>query len=290
MAFDRMSWGYSVRAAALAVTLAAALAVAACATGGGVGYSGGYAGGGGGVSGGGSGGSGGGDTGGTTVIGGSGGAGGSGGSGGGDTGGTGGSGGYCSEDPCKLTMPQCGCPQGEACHLVSYFRVCLPAGNQTSSQSCQDDCAPGLVCLEAPGTYTDPICHKYCYDDSDCDPPGGLCLLSILGNVGACTHNCDPITTVGCDEPNHKCGIFTEADPPYRNLTQCTAAGTGTQQQPCSSSFDCAPGLECLSINSQTMCLTWCNVNAPYCPVGTCLSFTTPMLLGSVEYGACYQG
>ncbi len=174
--------------------------------------------------------------------------------------------------------------------LSGSFRPvsCAPEGGKLSSEACQSDCGAGMRCLDA-NEGAGPLCHKYCITDEDCDAPGGVCLLSVtgLGPEKLCTHNCDPVSTAGCADANSKCEIFSLTADPYKSLTQCVGYGTGTQGTPCSGTDDCGKGMGCFNTGNQTVCLYYCMVNAPTCPVGQCAGFASPKMLGTVEYGAC---
>jgi hypothetical protein len=75
---------------------------------------------------------------------------------------------------------------------------------------------------------------------------------------------------------------------PMRFFTNCLAAGSATQGQACLGTADCASGYSCINYNMTNTCAKWCTVASPSCPGGaTCASFNTPLLIGSVEYGAC---
>lgn len=226
----------------------------------------------------------------TTSLGGAGGAGGAGGE---ATGGGGGQGGAaCSGDPCKLVPPQCGCPSSERCHWNYSGAECVADGTQESSEACDNDCVAGYRCVD--NHEGGPrICHQYCETDDDCLGPGSLCIVGFGSpDYRVCTHNCDPISDVGCAETDMKCDIFRETDPPNRSLTQCAGSGSLGQGQECATTSDCAPGYSCFGITGQTgeWCMKWCDVNAATsgCPAGTtCYPFSSPIIIGSIEYGAC---
>jgi hypothetical protein len=235
--------------------------------------------------------------------------GGSGGVGGvGGTGGTGGEGGLggmggqggeppaCSEEPCKLVLPQCGCDEGTTqCQIdQAGVRSCVPEGTSEPGTFCTQDCTPGYTCLNNGGTGLASVCHKFCATDVDCPAPGGLCINPVAGGAAkACSQNCDPVTDTGCkeNEPSLKCDIAQELAPPNRWLTRCVNAGAGVQDSVCTSINQCAPGHGCIGVDMEpeNHCLRWCNLGAPNCPGGThmCVGFTTPIIIGSITYGAC---
>src|SRR5262249_55420901 len=52
--------------------------------------------------------------------------------------------GPCAESPCKATLPQCGCPTGQACYLSSTGPKCGAPGIVDESDECTTnaDCIP----------------------------------------------------------------------------------------------------------------------------------------------------
>jgi hypothetical protein len=227
-------------------------------------------------------------------AGGSGGSGNAGGSGGsGNAGGSGGGGGMCSEAPCKLVSPQCGCPAGEQCTVDPMGRSCIPEGDVAWGDLCMgNECEPGTLCINV--TPTGSTCGKFCDDDADCEAPGGLCLLTLndgnggeIPNVTICTDNCDPTTNVGCAVGS--CQLFKENMGLMRDLTLCVESGAGMQGAACVDNADCAPKFGCFNDGMNDLCLKWCKVNQPNCPAGTaCLALQDPPILGNVEYGVCF--
>lgn len=212
-----------------------------------------------------------------------------------NVGGMGGSPPACSEDPCKLTAPQCGCLADQKCTWTSDEHSCVKDGEITQGEKCGivDICEAGTHCLGLAGLS---ICRSYCTADSECNAPGGLCVLQATKNATEtwdqkwCSDNCDPASGVGCAAVGSKCELSREQDGQMRYFTLCLPAGSGTQQSPCPNGFeDCANGYGCigLDMNMQPICLQWCNVDSPQCGTGTCTNFQTPVVLGSVTYGAC---
>src|SRR5688572_19519517 len=83
----------------------------------------------------------------------------------------------CSEQPCKLVAPQCGCEVGYACTVDGPgSRACVQAGTAGQSEPCDDAtfCEAGTICVG----YTDAqtSCATFCDDDSQCVAPGGKCV------------------------------------------------------------------------------------------------------------------
>jgi hypothetical protein len=210
-------------------------------------------------------------------------------------GGTGGSA-PCSEQPCKLTLPQCGCATDEQCTLVEGSRTCVANGSVGAGLECTgNDCVAGYLCVQMggpPGT-----CHKFCEVDNDCSPPAGLCAIPLTGSGGAdpvtvCSESCNPITSSGCPVAGMKCDLAQATAPPQSWFTLCTLVGTAGQGQSCVVSGDCATGLGCFNTaqppSQDLRCLAWCKPTAPSCPTNTsCNSLNPQLLIGSDEYGAC---
>lgn len=207
----------------------------------------------------------------------------------------------CSESPCKLVAPQCGCADGQACSVKATGRYCTAAGDTPIGQACNlaSNCMPGALCVKTSGTVS--TCMPFCASDGDCQPPGGLCILNLSDGKGGqipdatiCTENCDPVTSTGCPVAGTGCQLGREADGQMRFFTRCTGAGSGKQKASCPNGVDdCAPGYSCFTVDATDMCLKFCEVSAPApgCPGGT---VCTPIQIddvnaqiGNVQYGAC---
>lgn len=203
----------------------------------------------------------------------------------------------CAEDPCKLTVPQCGCAPGEQCSVDGSGIACSPMGNTGNGQACTGfDCSPGLLCVNTTASVS--TCAKFCDSDSDCTAPGGLCIIGLndanqnpIPGVTLCTENCDPTTNIGCPVGGTACEVAQENGGQMRFLTHCAPAGAGQQDAVCVSSADCAPKFDCYNTTNPTAvkCLKNCKASAPNgCPAGTaCQFFATPVIVGGEEYGAC---
>jgi hypothetical protein len=203
----------------------------------------------------------------------------------------------CPDDPCKLTLPQCGCAAGEQCSVDGSGRACIPTGSTQNGQSCAGpDCAPGLLCVNTSDTVS--TCGKFCDDDGDCTAPGGLCIIGLndgsgnaIPGVTMCTENCDPTTNVGCPAAGTSCQVAQESAGQMRFLTHCDGAGNKQQGATCVTNADCAPTFGCYRISTGPdvfQCLKNCKMSTQSCPAGAqCLFFQTPELVGNEEYGAC---
>ncbi len=199
----------------------------------------------------------------------------------------------CTESPCRLVAPQCGCPSAQACVLDGTgARFCATAGAAMTGQSCTGvaGCRAGDLCINiaAPGTTN--VCSHFCSSDADCS--GGLCLITLddgsggaLPGVTLCTHVCDPVTQTGCPAAAY-CGVFQETTGAMRPLTDCaTPVGTGGQGATCFDDTDCRAGFGCVG----GACLHWCRY-----PAGTgctggliCYGFSTPIIIRGQQYGVC---
>lgn len=210
--------------------------------------------------------------------------------------GMGGSGGFddnCSEDPCKLTLPQCGCPPGDRCALQPGAvpeRVCAPDGDKAIGEECNGDCSAGALCISL-GAMPNPVslCRKHCESDAECSNPGGLCVLSLNNSDELfCSENCLPDSNAGCDAAA-KCAIAQEPDGLQRYFTVCANPGPGTQGSACAGNIDdCAATFTCVNDGTSDFCAKYCQVNNPSCPVGTqCFSLAEPQVINNVEYGVC---
>ena len=202
-----------------------------------------------------------------------------------------GAGAMCSEDPCKLVAPQCGCPTGEKCTWNAGVRSCAPDGDVGEGESC-GNCQAGMLCVGFPGANT---CKRFCNTDNDCPAgPGSICVLEINDPNDVpypqmwCSDNCDPVTGTGCPATAGCELLRTETSPWF---TVCEGAGSGTQGASCTDFQDCAPGYGCFQDPNTLMnfCLRYTNVDSPQCPNGTTLAeLNPPAVIGTVTYGVCF--
>ena len=201
----------------------------------------------------------------------------------------------CTESPCRLVSPQCGCAGGQACYLTGATRACAAAGTGTEGAACtsSSSCAPGFDCINFSGTASGQQCTRYCGTDADCGGrAGALCIGTLNDGAGGtvpgvrtCTAGCNPVTSLGC-APGLGCAVYRESSGARRWLTDCGGpVGSGTQDAICFDDSDCAPGHAC----DGTYCLRWCRVGVGSdCDFGyTCYRFTTPAVIGGTEYGVC---
>jgi len=202
----------------------------------------------------------------------------------------------CSETPCRLVPPQCGCPAGQSCYLNGTARTCAATGTIPEGSACSgvSDCVGGTLCVNFSATGAGQMCSRMCGADGDC-AGGGLCIGQLSDGMGGalpgvrlCTRSCDPIAQTGC-VAGLECTLFEEAAGARRLYRDCTGAlGSGTTFTPCTDEDDCAGGYACIDVGFGPECAHWCNVGTGAgCTTGSCLGFTTPLVVGAVEYGVC---
>lgn len=221
--------------------------------------------------------------------------GGQGGSGAGDTGGDGptganntgasGAGGQCSEDPCKLVAPQCGCGEGEACTLDAsgVNRVCAPAGSAMPNASCDgaNQCVAGSFCNNG-------FCNPFCVDDGPCTPLGSVCALPFGSGDLICSDPCDPTTGGGCVAGS---GCYLGSTEQNVGFAVCFPSANVPDGGACGSLNDCSPGSGCYDDGAgNALCFRQCFVaNGEPCPsLGlTCVAFDPPVVVVGNEFGVC---
>jgi len=214
----------------------------------------------------------------------------------------------CSETPCKLVSPQCGCGAGQACYMdPDGARTCAAAGSTPAAGGCTAiaDCAAGNTCVGLSDTVG--ACHRFCDTDADCGgQPGALCILGLADTMGAdlpettCTLGCEPATNTGCPAGSW-CFLGQESEGAMRDLSHCSAdpQGPATQGQACATQEDCAPGFLCLDTDGAgtTECLQLCRNPStsfpgpsPDCPssIYDCVALDPGAALGSTTYGVCF--
>jgi hypothetical protein len=178
---------------------------------------------------------------------------------------------------CRLTPPQCGCPEGQACVQGTTARACVPAGDVPIGQVCGDlsDCAPGASC----GRYgSTGICSQFCIGDDDC-PPSSRCLLSVGPGANICSLPCDPARA------SERCGTGT-CDL-FGGVLACRDVGPGGRASSCASNLDCGAGLHCQVELGTFTCDILCGPGVA-CPSGEyCQRFTSFDPVGPGEWGDC---
>jgi hypothetical protein len=204
----------------------------------------------------------------------------------------------CSESPCKLVEPQCGCPANKACVATQVgTRSCIKAGSVGWGEKCGpvDYCEAGLQCMPKGLTST---CMKLCDSDAQCTAPGGLCVIHLtdkngnpLPNVTFCSESCDLTNNNGCPVAGTACGVAQEQAGQMRFFTVCSQSGKGTQGASCKTNSDCAPTYGCVTTNGMSQCAKWCNQGNPVCPGGTLCEAVNingqEIQVGATVYGVC---
>jgi hypothetical protein len=87
----------------------------------------------------------------------------------------------CSEAPCKLVGPQCGCAANQGCYPDANFEPeCAPAGNVAENGTCEDSsqCVAGTICLQA--TAISGKCFRMCNVNADCVRSGSRCTVVLI--------------------------------------------------------------------------------------------------------------
>jgi hypothetical protein len=207
------------------------------------------------------------------------------------------SGAACSEDPCKLTLPQCGCPAGEQCTAEAAGLTCVPAGTAHAGDACSNAlaCGPGHACVAVGGGPS--LCRRFCDSDADCGGAGARCVFGVgdgkggaLPGVHVCSDACDLVSSTGCSAPGTKCGVAATASQPTLPFTLCEAAGGKAYGQSCTATSECGPGLACFATAQLgSRCTSWCNAASPSCAgtLGQCVGIQPPIQIGSTLYGTC---
>lgn len=213
----------------------------------------------------------------------------------------------CSESPCKLVSPQCGCGAGQACYMdPDGVRSCATAGSGATRSACTAiaDCQAGNTCIGLSASVGG--CHRFCNTDSDCGgQPGALCIIGLEDSSGGalsetvCTMGCEPASNTGCPAGSW-CFLGQESAGAMRDLSHCTAdpVGPGTQGAFCATQDDCAPGHICLDPDGfGNQCLHLCRNPSTVSPTFNadcpntlydCYSLDPAIALGSTTYGVCY--
>jgi hypothetical protein len=192
--------------------------------------------------------------------------------------------------------PQCGCAKTETCDVVDTkgTATCVAFGKATMGKPCTATagCARGLSCVF--GT-----CHAFCdKGGTQCSEPGtGDCVQvtaqggTAIPNLAVCMVQCAPHDPLACGgKTNAGTGVcFVAAD----GSTDCQEGGSRSENQTCSPTDECGPGLVCITTTSGTgtgadACKRWCRVGTNDCGgSAVCRAFSTKVMVGTAEYGAC---
>lgn len=198
----------------------------------------------------------------------------------------------CSESPCRIATPQCGCGAGLACVSSAGVRTCAAPGTAGDGELCTTsaDCAAGLNCSKFGARAPPGICIEYCTTAADCTG-GGSCtqMLPPEPMLGLCSFSCDPVAQTGCPGGT-ACYLFAVLSVPDAIpslASSCTTPSGLAEGAACTRPRDCAPGLTCVPVGAETVCVPQCVVGGAPCLSGSCGSYVPPLSLFGVEYGAC---
>ena len=203
------------------------------------------------------------------------------------------------DDDCKRASPddecgvaeQCGCAPTHTCDVVDSKGTvrCITAGTAPMGHPCTATagCALGLTCIF--GT-----CHAFCDDPTKaCSQPGAGACAQIETSTGTAVPNL-AVCRVACALHDPKsCGGKTNAGIGVCYVddeggTDCQEGGPRTENQTCSATQACGPGLVCTTSSTSSTCKRWCRVGQSDCGAGkTCTGFSTEVKVGDVVYGAC---
>ena len=206
---------------------------------------------------------------------------------------TGDGGGTCVKPPpasCGLA-PQCGCGASQTCEVTDIMgdTACTGAGTAAQGHACTTTggCAAGLTCVFG-------ACRPYCASaGAACGTPGtGNCQqvqntsMVDIKNLKVCLIACALDDASSCGGlPTNTTDPVASCVPTTTGATDCETAGRSTTTCGGQNPPFCAPGYAC--VNSAT-CQKWCKVGGSgQCGAQTCGSFTTPVMIGGVEYGSC---
>ena len=193
------------------------------------------------------------------------------------------------DDECGVAA-QCGCAPTHTCDVADGTgrTRCVTAGTAPMGHPCTATagCALGLTCIF--GT-----CHAFCDEKMACSEPGaGVCTQietssgTAIPNLAICRVACDLHDPTSCGgKTNAGIGVCYVDD---QGNTDCQEGGRRTENQTCSATQACGPGLVCTTSSSSSTCKRWCRVGQNDCGSGkTCTGFSTEVKVGGVVYGAC---
>ena len=195
---------------------------------------------------------------------------------------------------CEL-LPQAGCGSAEACDLTAAddgtvgCRAVTSQGTSNNHCSVDTACRAGYTCVH--DGANSPWCSRFCDHDSDCTGTGSRCVDQLEDHnaqplaVFTCSNACNPYGQTGCPTGMGCLGF----DDGTNDFTDCEYMTGKPDGAACTTSIDCTPGSECVLIGAAKTCRSTCIVgNANTCDVDqTCSGFTSPLVIGGVEYGAC---
>ncbi len=196
---------------------------------------------------------------------------------------------------CSL-VPQGGCSGATpACDLdennETACRAVTSQGVSNSHCSTLTACKAGYTCVGNDNAVEDPFCARFCITDGDCNATGSRCVHPLVDaqnnplNVTVCSNACNPVTQSGCAADM---GCIAQGAS-TGDFTDCIYMGNTGDGGACNTSDDCREGFDCIAQGATSSCRRYCVVgDDSTCPgLQTCESFTSPINIGSTEFGAC---
>jgi hypothetical protein len=96
---------------------------------------------------------------------------------------------------------------------------------------------------------------------------------------------CDPTN------PSLECGANMHCVPTPTGDPICEPpVGPGGAYAACVTRAECGAPLECVNDGSDNCCMTWCSSNADCGGGENCTFLNTPVYVGAIEYGVCWDG
>ncbi len=197
--------------------------------------------------------------------------------------------------PACVLVPQSGCSgTTPACDLAAAddgtvdCRAVTKQGTSDDHCVAATDCKAGFTCVHDTVAADAPWCSRFCVADATCTGTGSRCLDELTDNGGAdvatvCTNACKPVEQTGCPS-GMGCLGFIDAGGDY---TDCEYMSDIADGDPCVHSIDCTPGSACVESAGTATCEPYCTVGDDTPCADTCVGFTTPLVIGGVEIGAC---
>jgi len=194
-------------------------------------------------------------------------------------------------------VPQSGCSgTTPACDLTAAddgstgCRAVTAQGTSNSHCTVDTACKAGYTCVHDDDVAETPWCMRFCLHDSDCNGTGSRCVVGLSDdsgnslNVTVCSNACDVYAQTGCPS-----GMGCQGhDATGGDFTDCAYMDGKADGATCATSLECLEGSACVDDGSGAVCAPYCVVgNDNTCAVGDCLGFVSPLVIGTVEYGAC---
>jgi hypothetical protein len=201
-------------------------------------------------------------------------------------------------DVCSVTH-QCGCGAGVTCDgLTNPAGVeCLKPGTATEGTLCAYDgtlCGLGLSC--------ELVCHRFCYDDSDCKLAPFTRCISLTDDKGVphdewriCTAPCDPTDAKSCAANDGGPGMITNGlemscvpEDYGAAWIDCKPVARGGRGSCDNSLANCGAGYGCFEVDGggSRVCRPWCKPSVGCGDAGTC-EVVPWAVFDHVQYGQC---